>query len=260
MSISEIKNGLLQDIIVSNLAESNNITLEEARKIVADMSFLEYHRLCEATITPPSGQTIGPTSTAGTNQQQQTPAAGNNNVKSIWPGKGAPVEIGMTVGLKDPSGKPVPGQISQVDKSANGAKVKNPITGKDEWMNLDALQPFMAQGAKQQNPQQPQQQATQQQIKVAEELARMKELAGIAENCSGGATGAGAIAIAPASMGKVKRRQPTEEEVKKEYTPKHAAKTIVGDTKPNQASGELSATLAANGKKTASRRNNGFKR
>ena len=45
-----------------------------------------------------------------------------------------------------------------------------------------------------------------------------------------------------------------------EYVPKEAAKTIVGDTKPNQASGELSATLAANGKRTASRINNGIKR
>jgi hypothetical protein len=66
--------------------------------------------------------------------------------------------------------------------------------------------------------------------------------------------------VAPVAIGKVKRRQPTEEQIKKEYTPKEAAKTIIGDTKPNQASGELSANLAVRGKKTASRANNGFKR
>lgn len=255
MSIRDFSNQMITDMLVSQLAESRSISVEEAKRVIADMSFLEYHRLAEATITPPSGQTIGPSGTTGTNQKaQNTPNTNTgSNVKAIWPGKGAPVEVGMTVGLKDPNGKPVPGQISQVDKGAQGAKVKNPITGKDEWMNLDTLEPFMAQAGKQ-----PQQTPPQQ--GVAEEISRMKQLAGIAENCSGGATGAGAIAIAPAPMGKVKRRQSTEEEVKKEYTPKHAAKTIVGDTKPNQASGELSATLAANGKKTASRIHNGFKK
>jgi hypothetical protein len=132
--------------------------------------------------------------------------------------------------------------------SANGVKVKNPTTGKDEWMNTDQLEPFMAQpGADKAEPGQ-------------NDLQRLKELAGIAENCSGGATGAGAIAIAPAPMGKMKKREPTEETLKKEYTPREAAKTIAGDTKLHQASGELSATLAANGKKTASRINNGMKR
>jgi hypothetical protein len=61
-------------------------------------------------------------------------------------------------------------------------------------------------------------------------------------------------------MGGMRKRQPTVEVVKKEYTPKEPAKTIVGDTKPSQASGELSANLAARGKKSAGRTNNGFKR
>ena len=111
----------------------------------------------------------------------------------------------------------------------------------------------------QQTPQQGQQPPPVAESEFHSELSRLRELAGISEDASCGATGAGAIAMAPSSMGKVKRRQPVDEVQAKEYTP-GPQKTVVGDTKPNQASGELSATLAANGKKTASRINNGFKR
>jgi hypothetical protein len=224
-------------------------------------SFREYVAEAGAMITPPSGQTIAPTGSSGSGSNS-TAAPGGSNVKSIWPGNGAPVEVGMTVGLKGPNGMPVPGQVSQVDMGAKGVKVKNPTTGQDEWANIDTLQPFMAQGGQQgTQPNQPAQQQTTQTTTEDADLIRLKELAGIRENCSAGATGAGAIAIAPAAMGKVKRRQETDEAMlKKEYTPKESAKTIIGDTKPNQASGQLSANLAATGIKTASRSNNGRKR
>lgn len=234
--------------VVRKLAEMKNIGLTEARQELSQMSFKDYHKFVTeagANITPPSGQTIGPSS----NTQPQKAAAATKSpqqVKALWPGQGAPVEVGMTVGLTDPKGMPVPGEISQVDMSANGVKVKNPTTGKDEWLNTDDLQPFNVQ--QDEVPGQ------------GNDLQRLKELAGISENCSGGATGAGAIAIAPAPMGRMKKREPTEETLKKEYTPREAAKTVIGDTKPHQASGELSATLAANGKRTASRINNGMKR
>ena len=177
-------------------------------------------------------------------------------MKAIWPGKGAPVEVGMTVGLKGPNGLPVPGEISQVDMGAKGVKVKNPTTGQDEWTNMDMLEPFMASAEPGQNIQ-PGQQPTAEDVS---DLARMRKLAGIKEECSGGATGAGAIAVAPAAMGKVKRRtDPVEESPSLEH-PVAGRKTIVGDTKPGQASGKLSANLAVRGKKTAGRTNNGFKK
>ena len=236
--------------VVKQIAEQKGIGLTEARMELAQMSFSQYNNLInEANITPPSGNTIGPAAQTSAPKSAQA-AKGPSQIKAIWPGSGAPLEVGMTVGLKDKSGKPVPGQVSQVDMGANGVKVKNPTTGQDEWMNTDTLEPFMVD--QEQQPGTPTQEDN--------DLMRLKELAGIRENCSGGATGAGAIAIAPAAMGKVKRRQETTESPKKEYTPKGPAKTIVGDTKPAQASGELSATLAANGRKTASRSNNGFKR
>jgi hypothetical protein len=247
---------LIHGDIFEKLAKDRQIDINEARELVANMSFSEYYALNEF-ITPPSGQTISPSG--------PTNAGTGTNTKANWPGKGAPPEVGMTVGLKGPNGIPVPGQISQVDMSAKGVKVKNPTTGQDEWTNLDALEPFMAQagspsappaGNSSNQPPVPGQQTAED----ANDLVRLRELAGIKENCSAGATGAGSIAVAPAAMGSMRKRQPTDEEFKKEYTPKEAAKTIVGDTKPNQASGELSSNLAVRGKKTASRTNNGFKR
>lgn len=249
--LNELANDLIYGDMVYKLAAQENIGLTEARYLLSQMSFTEYRKLSEdnTTIVPPSGTPIGPTSQGS----QQKPAA--NAAKATWTGKG-PLSVGMTVGLKGPNGLPVPGEVSQVDMSAKGVKVKNPTTGQTEWMNIDALQPFMAAtGGATQNIQ-PGAQPTQEEM----DLVRLRELAGIKENCSGGATGAGAIAIAPVSMGKVKRRQPAEEALKSEYTPKGPAKTVVGDTKPSQASGKLSADLAASGKVSASRTNNGRKR
>lgn len=235
---------LFSDMIVQNLAEARSISLEDARKEMPNLSFLEYYMLSEAngtSIVPPSGNTISP-STQGTIASKSP-----SQVKPMWPGKGAPVETGMTVGLKGPNGTPVPGEITQVDATAKGVKVKNPTTGQDEWMNMDTLEPFAA-GTNQSS-----QNVTS--TEESKELVRLRELAGIKENCSAGATGAGAIAVAPSTMGKVKKRQETTESLpKKEYTRTAPPKTIVGDTKPMQNSGELSATLVANGKPSASRR------
>lgn len=253
------------------LAEEKKVTIEEARVLLQDLSFKEYYNLVEAgvSITPPSGQTIGPTTTGQQNLGQQNTATSNaakqpSQVKAIWPGKGSPVQMGMTVGLKGPNGLPVPGQVTQVDTASKGVKVRNPTTGQTEWMNTDTLEPFMAggagSGANAQPAQQVLQPVQQQATEDVDTLNRMRKLAGIEEDASCGGTSAGSIAVTPVSLGKVKRRSSPVEEVKKEYVPKMAPKTIVGDTKPNQASGELSATLSANGKKTANRINNGFKK
>ncbi len=247
-------------------ARLNGVTLNEAEDKVKTLSFAEYHSLVEASadITPPSGKTIAPTSfrssAAGQGQdtvQSTSSPSSTSNIKASWPGGDAPIEQGMTVGLKGPNNVPVPGEVTQVDGPARGVKVKNPTTGQEEWYSNDDINPFMANGTAPQTPA-----TAPQQPQVAEdlELSRMLHLAGIKENCSGGATGAGAIAIAPAAMGSMKKRQGVDEAPAKEYTPKEPAKTIVGDTKPHQASGELSANLAVRGKKTASRTNNGFKR
>jgi len=259
-----LANDIIYGDMVHKLAAQRNIGLTEARTILSQMSFIDYRKLSEdnTSITPPSGNTLGPT-TQNTQQQQ---ANAPTNAKSTWTGKG-PINVGMTVGLKGPNGLPVPGQVSQVDMGAKGVKVKNPTTGQDEWMNMDTLQPFMAAGGNTsqniqpgtQPPAQPGTQPTQEQQDVTD-LSRLRELAGIKEECSGGATGAGSIAIAPAAMGKMKKRQYPEESLQAEYTPKTSAKTIVGDTKPAQASGKLSADLAASGKVSAGRINNGRKR
>lgn len=241
---------------MSTMHESMNSLVSTLIDNGKGKSFKEYVSEAGALITPPSGQTIAPTS----NSSQQKSATAPQAMKAIWPGKGAPVEVGMTVGLKGPNGLPVPGQVSQVDMAAKGVKVKNPTTGQDEWANIDVLEPFMAQGQPGQQGQniKPGQQPT---TEDAQALARMRKLAGISEDCSGGATGAGAIAVAPAAMGKVKRRtDPVEESPSLEH-PVAGRKTIVGATGPQaSAVGKLSANNAARGKKTASRINNGIKR
>jgi hypothetical protein len=228
---------------IQKLVKDRNIGLSEAREELSKMSFLEYRALSEAPIVPPSGQTIGPTSTTGTSSTSDL-----SGIKSLWPGKGAPVQMGMTVGMKGQDGIAVPGQVSQVDQSANGVKVRNPTTNQDEWINMDALEPFQDAAM-----------GTAQPTEEAKHISRLRELAGIRENSSAGATGAGGIAIAPTAMGGMQKRSGTTEQ-KKEYYRTAPVKTIIGDTKPQQASGELSATLAANGKKTASRINNGRKK
>lgn len=251
-------NPMINDIAYGNIIETisklENITIQESKEKLSKMSFSEYLTLLEmgANITPPSGQAVGTTGTTGTNSQ-------NSNIKSIWPGKGSPVQVGMTVGLKDVSGAPIPGEISHVDTAAKGAKVKNPKTGKEEWVNLDTLEPYMV-NQNQQGQQPAQQNQSQNTVQEDKDIIRLKELAGISENCSAGATGAGAIAIAPVSAGKMQKRQKTDEEHKVEYKPKGPAKSIIGDTKPNQATGKLSADLVANGKKSASRANAGMKK
>jgi hypothetical protein len=245
-NLKELSNELIYGDIVKKLAELHTIGISEARVLLSEMSFSQYRALQQENITPPSGQTIGPSGP----DNKATPAAPSGaNIKAIWPGKGAPVEVGMTVGAKGANGMPVPGEVTSVDMGANGVKIKNPTTGQDEWRNIEELEPFMAQAD--QTGDNGQMQTTEK-----TDIARMRQLAGIKETCSSGATGAGAIATAPATLGGVKKRAPAEEGLKHEYKRKAAPKTIVGDTKPHQASGELSANLAATpGKKTAKRRN-----
>lgn len=236
-------------------ARMQGMTLEESRAAVSDMSFSQYLALAEASadIIPPSGQTISPQSSPA--QKSPTPN-GASAVKSIWPGKGAPVQQGMTVGLKGPNGLPVPGEVTQVDSSARGVKVRNPTTGQEEWHGNGDLNPYTTANSSPEAAAAANANVGQQ---MAEDIKRMRQLAGMKEDASCGASGASGIASAPTAMGSVKRRE-VSEAPPKEYTPDGPAKTIVGDTKPKQASGELSANLAVRGKKTATRSNNGFKR
>lgn len=252
---------LINESGIEMLAKLKGITLQEAGTEISHMTFKQFLGLLEAgaNITPPSGQTIGSTgSSAKSTSDPGTPQTSPAKASVMWAGQGQPIEQGMTVGLKGLNGVPVPGEISHVDQSANGVRVRNPTTGQDEWHNNDELEPYVGGSTV---PGATNQAAGLQQSQVAEDIARLRQLAGISEDASCGATSASAIAIAPTITGNTKKRQAVEESPPhKEYTPKGPAKTIVGDTKPSQASGELSANLAARGKKTASRINNGIKR
>jgi hypothetical protein len=245
---------MLYGNILKKISEEQNASPEQARKIFGNMTFLEYIQkqtpelVGEQTITPPSGQAIGPTSapapTSTTNQQaekQPKPAP------KTWSGTG-PLQQGMMVSVKnmpDQAGKPpMPMSVTKFDQATGQVEVEDPTRpGQKTSYNIKDIGTYTA--------------ATTESI----ELARLKTLAGIAESCSAGATGAGNISVAIGETGSmIRRRTTTEERWAREYTPRESAKTIVGDTKPAQASGELSANLAANGKPTASRTRNGFKK
>lgn len=208
--------------IIPYIAKLHNISQEQAANLLYEMTFSEYIRLLNEEIVPPSGKPISP-STNKPNQanQQET---NTQSTKNVWPGGNAPITPGMVINSVDDNGNPIQQTVSQVDKNANGVKIKDPVTGKEQWSNINDLNDL--------------------------NIQRLQELAGIGEDGSSGGTSSGGIATSVHTL----------ETIKKEYTPKQPAKTIIGDTKPNQATGELSATLAANGKKTASRKNNGIKK
>lgn len=268
--LDKLANEMIYGDMVHRIAEEKNVGLTEARDIISKMSFREY-QVAEATVPAPSGATIAPTGSSATpneNDAANQAAAGSPSAAGT-PSyiKGQIPQKGQSVSVKSRAGLPLQGTIKDVDQMKNGALVINPETNKEEWWNISTLEPFLAGKAPppalgQAGNQTDQQGALAQTGKVAEdaELSRMLQLAGIQENCSGGATGAGAIAMAPSAMGGIKKREPAEEALTPEYTPKGPAKTIVGDTKPNQATGKLSADLAASGKKAAGRINNGRKR
>ena len=347
-----IINSLIHENVIEKLSKIRNISIKEAKSIISSMTFGQYKDLLEEPIVPPSGNPItAPQPQKSVNAQK----APTKNIKAIWPGSNAPVEVGMAVGIKDAKGLPANAVVTQVDKSAKGVKARNP-QGKEEWYNMNTLQPGMAmnkdtqktieatkpslqsriedlKARKQKNKQEvewlragllphewpeydefddyekidteptasnvrrvsgtygtkfhkyqkpePENSDDLENItdleknpeleielepkepKIIEELMRLKQLAGISETCSAGASGAGSVAVGVVEMGKgnvIRRQTNSEKKYSREYTPESAPKTIVGDTKPNQASGELSTKLVQKGKKTASRKNNGFKK
>ncbi len=316
---------LMYESAIDKLSKIKNITLQESRIEISKMSFIQYLTLLEASanITAPSGQTIspaapGPQASVPSSQPSQAAQTSPQKAQIMWAGKGSPIEQGMTVGLKGPNGLPVPGEITQIDHSANGVKVRNPTTGQEEWHGNNDLQPFAA-GNK---PGQQSAPVVEESLKnsysvddrvntplgtgtivmldpnvnisgkvkikldspenagedgkfkdefvfttdmlthindISEELSRLRQLAGISEDASGGASCAGAIASAPTAMGTTKRRQEVDEGPSLEH-PEAGKKLVAGDQRTGQASGRLSANLAVRGKKTASRTNNGFKK
>lgn len=251
-------NALLYGDIVEKVSKKYNVTITEARNIMSSISFVDYVKLIEASadIVPPSGNAVGQQQpNSSQKQMSNTPQKQSSNTPPTWTGKGTPT-IGMTVGLQGPNNVPTPGVISKVDMSTKGVTVKDPVTNQETTMNLDALQPFIAnmQDKSQQNVNQMQQTTEQ------KELLRLRELAGIKEDASGGASCAGAMgASTPVPLSgsnMIKRKKVEVEESPSLEHPIVGRKSIHGDDS-HTASGKLSANNVMRGKKTASRKNNG---
>ena len=228
-------NSLAYGDMVERVIKEHKVGLTEAREIISQMSFMEYMALEEASanIVPPSGNQISAGPSAATIKPSGTP--------SQQP-------------AQNPTGQ-TPPPAPTVAPAATTNQVKNPQTG-----TMDLQKP----GAPP-VPGNVQQQAmgedVEEDLEEDTSIERMRQLAGIKENASCGATGAGSIAVANVPMGGMKKRPSVIPEQKPvEYTRTEPYKTVVGDTKPNQASGELSANLAASGKRTASRNKNGLRR
>ena len=219
---------LKYDDAVSRIMEGQGVSMEEARHAISSMSFKEYHALIEATadIVPPSGRLISPQQKAQPNQP--APVAGQ-----------APATPGQPIQTIKPGTQPAPNTP--------------PVAGQAIQQQAQQLLPPGSQVpvVPGQPPQQTEEEA---------ELVRMRKLAGIGENCSGGATGAGAIAIAPASMGMKRREPPVEESPSLEH-PVAGRKSIVGATGPQaSAIGKLSANNSVRGNPTPFRKRNGLKK
>lgn len=207
---------LIHGDAVEKLIKENNIGITEARAMISEMSFKDYCSLDEASadILPPSGKPLSPSGPASAPPAATTPG------QQSQPAATAPTPV-------KPAADP------------RGVQVKNPQTGKMEWMK-----PSVDQNGKP--------------VVEDKELARMKQLAGISEDGSGSASCAGGIAIAPTSLG-MKKRNSVEESPSLEH-PVAGRRTIQGATAEKKPSGKLSANLAARNIPTASRINNGFKK
>ena len=261
---SKIKE-LLYENAVSKLASIRKISLSESARAISVMSFSDYLSLLEATadIIPPSGQQVGQqpnvvsAATTPTQPQLTTPPS-QKTVQVVPQVQGEEQEdevtedtsaFSNTYNRGDKVDTPLgTGTIVDVSPDVNVSckvhvKLDDPSRAGEDGKYKDTYTFTTDMLTRMQSP----------------EIARMKQLAGIKEDSSAGASCAGAIATVATPLKGVQRRQPVDESPKQEYTPT-VAKTIIGDTKPNQATGKLSANLAAAGKKTASRNKNGLRR
>lgn len=247
--------------MVEKYSKTQGITMTESRKVISAMSFKDYLVLSEdsANIAGPSGTTIGPTgSSANTQKPTTAPTQApqqqqQEKPKANWI-PGTPAKMGDTVGVSGkggPNAPKTPGTVTKVNP--DGTVEIMGADGKSSTHNVGDLGAAPMQQKQQTQQSQPNAQTLQ--PGVTEEIARMKKLAGISEDASCGATSAGAIATAPATVGKVKRRHEVDESPSLEH-PEIGNKTLAGDTKPTQASARLSANLASKRKRTATRSNN----
>lgn len=239
---------MINGCIISTIAEQRGVSLGQAREILSEMTFLEHMKMLENVVEPPSGKQVG-SKPVNANQPNNTPSKPDGDATAqakMWSNPSAPITAGMTVGVTNDGGAVMPMQVSQVDQNASGVKVKDLTTGKEEWYNKDQLA-TMGMTAESDDADIDNDEDTD------GNLNRILELAGVKEMASMGASCAGAIASAPASMGSTRKRSEESVSLDSEHKRDDPYKSIIGDTKPAQASGQLSANLAASGKPTARR-------
>lgn len=288
-------NNLMYESAIEKLSKLKNITIEESKDEIAGMTFGNYLKLLEApsNIIPPSAKPTvqGATQSTGVAAPNTRPQQNIQPVQSARPGQpqpqgavqSAPVQNVQanqvppnqvppnTQPVNNPNALPNNGQqvqgatedINDKPVPANNQPGTNRATNQNRRHTDVKYAPYNTGSQTPIHNKQGQggfslDQMTQ--MMEDPEIARMKKLAGIAEDASCGASSAGAIASVSAPLGKVKRRNPVEESPSLEH-PVAGKKTIIGATGPQASpSGKLSANLAARNKPTANRTNNGFKK
>lgn len=283
---------ILYEDTIKVICEKYNINLDEANELIKNLSFTEYYQLITEAVIPPSQQIPGAPQVNKSNQPISPtgsvgPQPGNQPIGNL---QGSAMQPGQTVGIKNDQGQIVPHQISNVDNSGN-ATVIDPKTGEQTTHDMTELHSILGQAGNENDGTDQSYNSNSspdlshpmprtagalnslmQSVDYGDkELQRLRELAGINEDASGGgcsaggmssgsngATVAGNIASVAKPLGQIRKRNQSQTEEIKTTSDKHNV-SIHGKIDPRGASGELSRRLADANMKTATRKNNGKK-
>ena len=200
---------LIYENAIEKYAKTNNISLQEAKAAISIMPFKQYLKLLEdgSNLIPPSGQPIGYDNSV---KKPNSPATSN---VTTWTSNALPMAKDMIVGVTSANGMPEEGTVTDI--SPDLVKVRG-LNGQEQSYNpkdprlvpVAAKKPVPVPATNTQTQQQTQlQPQTPNQVQEEKDLARLKHLAGIAEDCSGGASGASGIAVMATEMAPLVRRR-----------------------------------------------------
>jgi len=193
------------------IAESRNITKEEARTIIKNMSFGEYQTMLEANadkgnVGMQTTQSMDPPTPQNMNKPRVPDSAMSRPASTAPPASSETMDPNMTKAFDDAIAQAAPGEQQELEKirdlaktdpnaagkqykeyegrSARGRNATSPISAFFNKMGTGMKAGFASQFAKE-----------------SADLSRLRELAGISESATVGSTSAGNIASSPSIIG-----------------------------------------------------------
>ena len=194
------------------IAESRNITKEEARTIIKNMSFGEYQTMLEANadkgiVSKQTTQSMNPSNEPqGMNKPRVPDSAMSKPANTAPPASMDTMDPKMTKAFDDAIAQAAPGEQQELEKirdlaisdpetasqqykeyegrSARGRNATSPISAFFNSLGTGMKAGFASQFAKE-----------------SADLSRLRELAGISESATVGSTSAGNIASSPSIIG-----------------------------------------------------------